>query len=469
MRPSVPQAGRYHTSGAPPQAGAPGRAAPAVEGSGPDSFLVDQLRADAAQAKATTAPSFPDAATADLWSQAWAQLHADASRYALDTALARLDELENLCPDGARAAALGLASERRRLELREQLAADLEPKRRRRLAERALADRLDQVADRNPGANCLYRFDRMAEKMRACRHTGTVMVDREGRRRCIHDEKCGLLRYCPDESHEEAVRVLARYLPHVEAWQRERAARRRIFAVTPTVPNVPAEGLAAGIDGLWRRWRRLWRGCRPGALTRGQDAQHPRIDGALMAVESPLAADCSTWNVHAHGLLLVDGPLDYRALRAAWGCNIEIRQVKANSADLAAALAETVKYAARQTAAKVDDHAEAGEGEAPPMVEWPDSAIVEHHAAHAGTRRLRTYGCLHGVEDPDPVYLVDPQPVARISWSGTAYAVHLLGAGPVDSIQGDNSTAREAGEGGNGERGPPKEPAAPSPARRGEA
>ena len=42
-------------------------------------------------------------------------------------------------------------------------------------------------------------------------------------------------------------------------------------------------------------------------------------------MEDPLNAAYTGWNVHVNVLLLVDSFLNWRAVRAAWGYNIEFK------------------------------------------------------------------------------------------------------------------------------------------------
>lgn len=278
----------------------------------------------------------------------------------------------------------------------------------------------DAVADYAEAAG----FPALARKLRACRRDGTV-VERESDSRVMvqWDSKCNLARLCPDESGVQSARVADRYLREVESWLAGGRERRVLKAVL-TVPNVPAGGLRAAKRDQFRVFDRLLRRkvCRS-------------VKGALATQEDPLSRH-GDWHPHLNVLLLVDGPLDWGALRAEWtevcrplfpdspaaSFQIDIRKLPRTLEGLRAAFREQVKYAAKMVASGVPPGplpgndkgpaaSEAGDplaaspvagsygrrwAKAPGLVQWPYAAFGEWWEAGLRFRRTRAYGVLHG-------------------------------------------------------------------------
>ena len=129
---------------------------------------------------------------------------------------------------------------------------------------------------------------------------------------------------------------------------------------------------------------------------------------AIVTMECPLALDGHSWNLHFNLILLSRNWLDYGALRASWGQQIQFagqskmaehfrrRYGREGSPAevLASAFRELIKYSA-----KVAGESDPATGEsALPMTAWPPASWLEWWRAMRGHRRSRGYGSLY---DPD--------------------------------------------------------------------
>jgi hypothetical protein len=343
----------------------------------------------------------------------------------------------------------------------------------RRKAERALADYIDQVAAAHPSAAAVHELDRITEAMRACRQSGAVGIKPDGGHMIAWDSKCDLTRLCPDESNAQAKRVAERYIPAMmEDVTARGPGRRRVISAVFTCHNFHPGWLMRGKEWLFQEFRarildaenrycpleydrdgRLAR-TKAGHIRRSRKRCHGKqfpIRGALVVQEDPLGA-AHDWNVHLNVVMIVEGPISYADLRAAWGANVEFREIDGRDAQaLQNAMAEQIKYAAQAVPHKSEDKAQAEATRAPAMTEWPYERWLEWWSAQQGTRRVRSYGVLHGIPAPETLDIQDVQWIGTISYDGSTYHVALgvpeasaIGAG---SITGNNFSASGSASG----------------------
>ncbi len=274
-----------------------------------------------------------------------------------------------------------------------------------RIAEAAIADRFLRVAV--PRARELQRWedaDRMfkrAGKMLACRQRGPCGLNTDGNVVVAWEEKCSLTKYCPDESQHEAKRLAEIYMPAIHEHRRQGG---RVYKAWFTIPNYPGGRLREGLRHLPKRFRnRIMRTVKNGEQAFG-------IDGALIIVEAPLSRD-RDWNVHLNVILLTRDWLDYKALRAQWAFNVEIKQhTQFDDGGMADLFNEMIKYSVAALPEKSND--DKHRNKAPAMIEWTADELIEWDTAMNGYRRTRGYGSLHGLGKPD----VTPAKVLR--WLG---------------------------------------------------
>lgn len=336
----------------------------------------------------------------------------------------------------------------------EKLADQSVPRADRRELELALAEYVaGPVYAYSGDADLLY----LADALRKCRRSGCVGLHDAGHL-VAWDAKCGESKLCPDESHEETVRLINRYLPAIQSWLRlgPTGGFRRVFKAVLTTPNAPRGSLKAAQKAIFERFRAV---CArkepiPAEMKRKGDRRRkrpifPGIKGALCVMENPLSAR-GDWNVHLNVVLLVEGPFDYGRFRAEWGHELDIRHVKGGQEGVSAALVECIKYMACVVSAKSHEHADAGKSKAPGMCDWPPDAWLEWWKATKNSRRTRTYGRLYKVPEVD-----DPLDMAAVQWVGTLdydagrYWVQLAGypsrqALGVALTQGDKSGGSRA-------------------------
>ncbi len=329
-----------------------------------------------------------------------------------------------------------------------------------RIAEQAIGRRF--VGDVMRRAKSLGQFDisdriyRRGQKMLSCRLSGPTGFDSNGNVVVAWDDKCGLTKYCPDESLKEAKRIGEWSLPLIQEHKRQGG---RVYKAWMTLPNYPGGRLREGVRYLPRRFRnRIMRAQKDG------DRALP-IDGALLIVEAPKSAQ-DDWNVHANVILLTSKWLDFKALRDAWGFNVEIREHHDFSDQgMAGMYNEMIKYSCRALPEKsLDDK---HRNQAPPMIAWTADELIEWDCAMHGYRRTRSYGTLYGAEKPE----VEPGRIhrwlARLEHSEKGYTIvrrtHDLQMHvqmmlrsehfDLDLIRGNKSTTENGGS--DPTRGPP--------------
>ncbi len=322
--------------------------------------------------------------------------------------------------------------ERNRYELvlaQEQIEADLADYAQRRKAEHAL------------GKQCLRWFDQtgipalreISERFAACRQGGHVGITEDHRTVIAWESKCRFSKLCPDEERLEQRRLDRRYIAHMLQFATH--PLQRIFYCVLTLPNFPRGSLAEGQREILERFKR--------EILKGRDEipehertgrkryreRFPQIKGAFVTLEAPLSAS-RDWNVHLNVLLMVRGELSFKRLREAWGYNLEIRELKADTQSLAAAIREVVKYSVQLVPTKSAEKREKHATEAPPMVEWTADEFLEWWYAQKGFRRTRTYGCLYRLPAPPEEEVPLVQWIGRVGWDAAAgcYAVALIRA-----------------------------------------
>lgn len=323
-----------------------------------------------------------------------------------------------------------------------------------RIIERRIADfYYYEVA---PFAESVQRMD-IANNLRAtalklyqCRTGGPFGIGTHGRPVVAWDKKCGCSKLCPDEARAEAQRLYDRYaqaiVDHVKAGG-------RVYKVWPTLPNYPAGRLREGKRHIFKRYR--------DKIVRAQLGKQNKFGhvGSLVIQEDPKSAH-DDWNVHLNGIILSKGFLSYKELRAAWGCNIEIRQHKMRRSpaqlehDLHALFNEMIKYPVITVAEKSQDKATRHVTDAPALTDWTPAEVIEWHEANHGFRRTRAYGSLHGIGKPDRPNVTPTRWLGRLDWQPDGYKVtwrkHNLAflvddmltwdRRALDLIRGDNST-----------------------------
>lgn len=343
-------------------------------------------------------------------------------------------------------------------DLAERLAEQSVPRAERRELELALAEYIaGPVYSYSGDADLLC----LADSLRKCRRSGAVGIHEAGHL-VAWDEKCGESKLCPDESHEETVRLINRYLPAITAWlgTGPGGGWRRVFKAVLTLPNAPRGDLAAVQKDIFKRFKAVcsvkeaipFEEKRKGDRRRKR-AVFPGIKGSLCVMENPLSAR-GDWNVHLNVLLLVEGPFDWKRFRAEWGFDLDIAHVKGGAEGVAGALVESIKYMACVVSAKSHDHADRGVTKAPGMCDWPPDAWMEWWRAVKRSRRTRSYGILFKVPElEDPLDMGSVQWVGVVDYQAGRYWVQLAGyAGRrplgVALTQGDKSRgSRAAGSG----------------------
>lgn len=284
-------------------------------------------------------------------------------------------------------------------------------------------------------------------KLRTARRTGCFGISLATNKSIVFwDLKAGLSRLCPDDAREEAMRLRRRVQKPLEELQ---AAGHQLTYAVFTMPNFMAGKLREGMEAIFRRFKNLLRARRPDG-----ELVFPQIKGALTVLEAPLGA-ARDWNVHLNVILATQGFLDWKALRAAWHWNVELRRLPSAPGAIGGALTELIKYAVAATVAKSEEHANRrrqfvnGDNYeekntanqertyfAPPMLEWTPRELAEWLEAMHGFRRTRSYGVLYGLKEPEA------EEVGPIAWLGTVRLepggyVHRLAL--LDSIPEDKS------------------------------
>lgn len=271
---------------------------------------------------------------------------------------------------------------------------------------------------------CPRWLEHVPEKLRTARRSGCFGVRLETGLPIVYwDNKAGLSRLCPDDAREEAMRLRRRVLLPLEQLQQH--GHQLTYAVF-TTPNAAPLKLRAEMESIYKRFRAVLKA-------------FPQIKGALCVLEAPLGRG-RDWNVHINVILATQGFFDWKALRARWHWNVELRKLSREPGSIGCALSELIKYAVAATVSKSADHAEAGTSPAPPMLAWSGLELREWLEAMHGFRRTRTYGELYGLEAPGPE---DPGPIAwlglvqQLEEGGRARYVHRLAL--IDSIPEDKS------------------------------
>jgi len=245
----------------------------------------------------------------------------------------------------------------------------------------------------------LPEYRELAARMMGCRQRGPWGVNAAGGIVVAWEEKCGLVRLCPDESRQEGRRVKEAYGPALNQLMREGC---RLHWAVFSLPNFAPGQLAAGKKEAFKLFRdRIIR-------TRHKGKARFPIVGALVVQEDPLSAH-GDWNVHLNVLLLCDGFLDYGDLRAAWNADpepgaplpwqVEIAPKPWNLAEAAMdkLWRETIKYAVQAVPSKSIEKWEGGRTDAPAFTDWPPELAHEWWQAGKRFRRTRAYGRLKSV------------------------------------------------------------------------
>jgi hypothetical protein len=211
--------------------------------------------------------------------------------------------------------------------------------------------------------------------------------------------RAGQVKLCPDDAREDSMRASSLYADRIAELAAEGFAVR--YAVF-TIPNSPAGFLRADLHTVFERlWREILYARVDGTLARSFNdprRRFPSLRGALAVLEAPLSAR-GDWNVHLNVIMVFSDFPPYKELRAAWGANVEFRNVPAGAE--APALAELIKYPLQAVSFKSAEKRASGKTRAPPVIEWPADAFHEWWCAHRGFRRARSWGELYAGKLPD--------------------------------------------------------------------
>ena len=282
------------------------------------------------------------------------------------------------------------------------------------------------------------RIRNTALKMHQCRTSGCFGIGTHGKPIMIWDNKCSHPKLCPDESRHDAQRLFDQYADPILEHVRNGG---RVYKLWPTLPNYPAGRLREGKRHIFKRYR--------DRFVRTKKFRHV---GSIAVGEEPLSA-ARDWNVHLNVIFLTRGFLSYKNARAAWGCNIELREHKLFSEkgmhDL---FNEMIKYGTRPVPEK---SASKQDSPAPAFTDWTPAEALEWLKAQHGSRRVRSYGSLFGIgkpERPNVRFLhalgsVEYHPDGyRVTWrrhnlAYLAKGMLDIGRRDLDLIRGDNSTS----------------------------
>lgn len=263
----------------------------------------------------------------------------------------------------------------------------------RRFAEQKLADRIYHEFSQDPSLTRKERVSLVerAERMLDCRTDGFHGI-RAGKVVTGWKVKCSQVRLCPDEARAEGARLGERYLPAMKSIMDEDGMR--CFYVVLTVPNVARGELHKGKRDAYRRLKKLLDLQRKGLLNVGGG----HIEAGFFCQEDPLSA-AGDWNVHINVLFFVKGQFDYEKLRALWGFNLEVQEVK--RAGLERSLLEVVKYSVKHisgTEEEIDPVTGQTIPGAPGLADWDSPAFVEWWKAGVRFRRTRQFGRLYNLK-----------------------------------------------------------------------
>lgn len=331
---------------------------------------------------------------------------------------------------------------------------------RHRIVERQIADKfyfeVSPLAGDLGHAETGQELHDIGVRMYSCRTSGPFGIGPHGKPVIAWDEKCGSSKLCPDEARHEAQRLFDHYAQTIADYAKTGG---RVYKVWPTVPNYPAGRLREGMRHIFARWRkRIMRPVKNGRNKFG-------IETSLAILEVPLGKN-RDWNIHLNCIVLTRGWLSYKALRAAWGCNIEITEHKRfDEKGMYGLFNEMVKYAVRAVPEKSSSK---HHSEAPAFIEWTAEEIIEWYEANRRFRRTRAYGIerdengvstgrlLYGIKKPQRPNLLPYRWLGRVEYQpGGPYRItwrehnladvtrQLLDWNPaLDLIRGDNSTTR---------------------------
>ena len=284
------------------------------------------------------------------------------------------------------------------------------------------------------------RIRATALKMYQCRTSGCFGIGTHGKPVMIWDNKCSHPKLCPDESRHDAQRLFDQYADPILEHVRKGG---RVYKLWPTLPNYPAGRLREGKRHISKRYR--------DRFVRTKKFRHV---GSLAVGEEPLSAD-RDWNVHLNVIFLTRGWLSYKNVRAAWGCNIEIREHRLFSEkgmhDL---FNEMIKYSVDPVPVK---SARKHDSKAPAFTDWTPAEALEWLKAQHGSRRVRSYGSgsLFGIGKPERQNVrflhalgsVEYHPDGyRVTWrrhnlAYLAKGMLDIGRRDLDLIRGNNSTS----------------------------
>lgn len=252
-------------------------------------------------------------------------------------------------------------------------------------------------------------YPKLQDALRGCRQTGTLGYvhnnDGSVSKRVIFDNKCNILRLCPDESRDEQRRLIERYSPIIETWQQRTSGQIQYCVLT--WPNVTAGKLHYYKREMMAQLAKL-----------RTLPEFKAVKGILTGQEDPLAKDGETWNLHLNLLMMVRGHFDWKAARAAWFAltrhlfkdqvrdknykdfNVHFQNVSTKK--LSNAIIELIKYPVKHISKKQlldkNENSKADPEQAPPLTSWHPERFREWWEAGRGFRRTRSYGLLHSLD-----------------------------------------------------------------------
>ena len=312
---------------------------------------------------------------------------------------------------------------------RDELSDMMEGYKTRRDMELMLANYIEGVARRNNRVDLLG----IAERLKDCRQSGPVAQKPDGGLMVAWDNKCGLVKLCPDESREETQRLNNFYNPSITDFLNANPMHRAFYMVPTTKNYYPGE-LLHGKEDIFNKFNQFirpeheycrvafeegtvcvipkkYKGTQPISKTKGEPIAD--FKGALVVQEDPLSSS-GQWNVHLNAIVLVKGQLDFKRVRAEWGTNLFIQEIAVDkdienkTQAIKESILELIKYAATIVGVKSEDKAKDGTSSAPGITDWPDTRFIEWWDSHripTGSidkpfktfRRVRSYGCLYAV------------------------------------------------------------------------
>jgi len=184
--------------------------------------------------------------------------------------------------------------------------------------------------------------------------------------------------------------LLRRYLPRILATLKQSPAAE-MYLVTATLKN--GANLNETIGKLWDGWS-AWARDR-----KKKSCELRKCLGGVMSTEVKRGKGSGLWHPHMHGVLIVDGTLDYRKCQAEWRRalgrvpgNLNFVRMRSSVARAAGADAERVRATLVKDLCEVFKYA-VKFGDLSPADRWQAFRVLHRR------RLLRSFGSLYGSDD----------------------------------------------------------------------